>query len=119
MSSTQLGLLLWKHFTMQRRSLVGLLLKVTIPALFAIVFMPIRTQIISTPHPNDTQFDSFSLETDLDSSSKLEITKDSTFCYFSNSSDLTNRVMNRAAEFLRLNVASKFVLLYGLYMCYY
>ena len=101
MYSAQLGLLLWKHFTIQRRSLISLLLKVCIPALFAIVFMPIRTQIMSTPHPNDTTFYPFGIQ-GLEEVSSLPLNKISGFSYYPNNSDQTNQIMKQTAKYLNL-----------------
>ena len=103
MYSAQLSLLLWKHLTIQRRSLASLLLKVCIPAIFAIVFMPIRTQIILTPHPTDTTFYSFAIE-NLESVTSLAIDKSSAFSYYPNSSDLINKLMAQTAQYLQLKL---------------
>jgi ATP-binding cassette subfamily A (ABC1) protein 3 len=102
MYSSQLKLLLWKHFLLQKRSLFSLMLKLSVPALFAIVFMPIRTVIKTGSNPNDTTYYSF----DLDSfDPSLPLYKNSSFGYFPNSSQLINSIMSRAASALELDFA--------------
>ena len=57
----QLGLLLWKNYRLQIRSIIGLAVELIIPALLAIILTPFRSIVKSTPYPNDTVFDAFSL----------------------------------------------------------
>ena len=100
MYSSQLKLLLWKHFLLQKRSLFSLILKLSIPALFAFVFMPIRTVIKTGFNPNDTTYYSFDLDT-FDQS--LPLYKNSSFSYFPNTSELVNLVMKRTSSALELD----------------
>lgn len=97
--SSQIRLLLWKHFQIQKRSPVGLLLKITIPALFAIILMPIRSAVKSNPYVNITTFKAF----DLDSfDNNLPLFKNSTFAYCPNDSSLINDMMENVALNLAL-----------------
>jgi len=57
----QLVLLLWKNARLQLRSPIGLLLGITVPALFAIILLPIRS-IVSSDKVNDTYYKPFSIE---------------------------------------------------------
>lgn len=57
----QIGLLSWKNYTIQKRSLIALLLEILLPALFAVVLLPIRGLVKSTNYPNDTIYSSFSV----------------------------------------------------------
>ena len=97
---SQLNLLLWKHFQIQKRSLIGLLLKLTVPALFALVFMPIRTLIKSNAYTNDTTYYSFDLE---NFDPRLTVYLNSTFSYYPNNSKLVNNIMKTVSENLVLN----------------
>jgi len=98
----QLNLLLWKNFVIQKRSLLGLILKLTIPALFAIVFIPIRASIKSKFHENETTFDSFLVDS---LSNDLPLFKNSTFAYCPNTSVLIDRVMRQVSSLLVLETA--------------
>ena len=56
----QLKLLLWKNYALQKRSVIGTILELAIPALFAIILLPIRTIIKSNDHPTDTIYNIYS-----------------------------------------------------------
>ena len=56
----QLKLLLWKNYALQKRSVIGTILELAVPALFAIILLPIRTIIKSNDHPLDSNFTAFS-----------------------------------------------------------
>ena len=105
----QLKLLLWKHFKIQKRSLFGLLLKLTIPAIFAIVFMPIRTLIKSNANTNDTSYYSFDLE---NFDPRLTVYLNSTFSYYPNNSKLVNNVMKTVSEKLVLDYRCLYLCLF-------
>ncbi len=60
-SLDQLGLLLWKNYRLQIRSIIGLAVELIIPALLALILTPFRSIVKSTAYPNDTVFDAFSL----------------------------------------------------------
>lgn len=57
----QLLLLLWKNFSLQKRSIIGTILELTIPAIFAIILLPIRTIVNSEQRTNDTTFNAFEI----------------------------------------------------------
>lgn len=100
----QLQLLLWKNFVVQKRSIIGLLLKLTIPAVFAIVFIPLRLLVKSNSYVNDTTFNSFEVDA---FSNHLHLHRNSTFSYCPNTSQLANRIMSQTASLLNLEVACK------------
>lgn len=102
--SNQLNLLLSKHFQIQKRSIIGLLLKLIIPAIFAIILMPIRTVIKSDSNYNDTTYKSFNLE---NFGNSLPLYKNSSFAYCPNSSNLVNNIMMEASETLNLDFKCK------------
>lgn len=58
----QLGLLLWKNYTLQKRSIIGSILELVIPAFFAIILLPIRGIVKSNYVVNDTLYDPFSVD---------------------------------------------------------
>ena len=107
-SKNQLFLLLWKHFILQKRSIPGLLLKLLVPALFAIILMPVRTVIKSDLNPEETAYKPFDLEK---SSNDVIIYRNSSFAYWPNTSDLVNRVMKRVSDKIELdNICNKYTL---------
>ena len=57
----QFKILFWKNFILQRRSILGTILEICLPALFAIILLPIRKIVIADYHANDTVFQSFSV----------------------------------------------------------
>jgi len=57
----QLGVLLWKNYVLQKRSIVGLILEILLPMLFAIILLPIRSIVQSTNYSSDTNYDAFQL----------------------------------------------------------
>lgn len=59
----QLGLLTWKNYTIQKRSIIGLLLEILLPALFSIILLPIRSIVKSVDYPNVTNYSTFDINT--------------------------------------------------------
>lgn len=59
----QFWLLLWKNYKLQKRSLIGTVLEIAVPALFAFILMPIRRIVKSDQYLNDTTFRNFDVET--------------------------------------------------------
>lgn len=58
----QLGLLLWKNYVLQKRSIIGTILELLLPAFFAIILLPIRGIVKSNNLANDTLYRPFSLD---------------------------------------------------------
>ena len=58
----QLQLLLWKNLKLQMRSPVGTLIELLVPALFAIILLPIRRIVKSDQYVNDTMYEAFTIE---------------------------------------------------------
>lgn len=58
-SMSQLKLLFWKNWTLQKRSLIACILELLIPALFAFILLPIRRIVKSDHYLNDTVFPAF------------------------------------------------------------
>lgn len=57
----QLVLLLWKNSKLQSRSVISTVLEIAVPALFAIILLPIRTIVNSDRYLNDTVYPSFTI----------------------------------------------------------
>lgn len=55
----QFGLLTWKNYVIQKRSIFALILELVLPALFAAILLPIRGIVKSEIYPNDTIFNEF------------------------------------------------------------
>jgi ATP-binding cassette, subfamily A (ABC1), member 3 len=58
---SQLALLLWKNFKLQKRSMFGTVLEIFVPALFAIILLPIRQIVNSDSYLNDTTYNEWSV----------------------------------------------------------
>jgi hypothetical protein len=56
----QLVLLVWKNYCLQKRSIISTMFEIFIPALFAIILLPIRTIVKSQQFTNDTAYEPFS-----------------------------------------------------------
>ena len=95
----QLRLLLWKSFTIQKRSPISTLLELIVPAFFAVILLPIRHTIKTEIISNDTTFQSFNL--DLDFPDTIPVWIDSKFAYYPNTSKLVNDIMARTSEKLQ------------------
>jgi hypothetical protein len=59
---SQLRLLLWKNFILQKRSLIGTCLELILPAFFAIILLPIRSIVESNNIANDTVYVPFKID---------------------------------------------------------
>ena len=59
--SKQLSLLIWKNFKLQTRSKIGTFLEFVVPAIFAIILLPIRTIVDSDLYANDTVYEPFNV----------------------------------------------------------
>jgi hypothetical protein len=61
-SRSQLRLLLWKNFILQKRSWIGTCLELFLPAFFAIILLPIRSIVESNNIANDTVYSPFRID---------------------------------------------------------
>nr|QUF59427.1 ATP-binding cassette transporter Abca3-1 [Brachionus angularis] len=55
----QIYLLLWKNYSLQKRSIIGTILEILVPALFVIILIPIRKIVRSDQYLNNTIFPTF------------------------------------------------------------
>lgn len=55
----QLGLFLWKNFKLQLRSVLSTLLEISVPAIFAIILLPVRTTVNTDSYLNNTVYPAF------------------------------------------------------------
>lgn len=111
----QLNLLLWKNYLLQKRSIIGTILEILVPALFVIILLPIRTIVRSDYHPDDSVFDEYTIDAlpssllppfnyDDDSLSFSSRAGLWTFAYAPNNTDLVNRVMKKVGDTLSMNI---------------
>lgn len=112
-SLKQLKLLLWKNSKLQLRSIISTVLEIFVPALFAIILIPIRRLVTSNEYLNDTLYRDFLIDQIPTSYFPQPPTPtlrggDWSFAFYPNNSDLLNRVMNRAADDVNLNVLGMF-----------
>jgi hypothetical protein len=119
-SFKQLKLLLWKNYILQRRSILGTILELAVPALFAIILLPIRNIVDSDRILVSTVYDSFSVDrlppdllpksaidklkhdNDLNSNFSRQYTVEAgenwCFGYWPNNSKLLENVMKRVGD---------------------
>lgn len=95
---SQLSLLLWKIFTIQKRSILGTILELIVPVLFTIALLPIRSLIKSEHHSNTTTYKPFDLKNFGDSFVQYT---NSTFAYYPNTSLFANKLINKVSDDLR------------------
>jgi hypothetical protein len=57
----QLNLLLWKNFNLQKRAFIATILEICVPALFALILLPIRKLVKSNHILNDTTYPIFNI----------------------------------------------------------
>lgn len=102
---SQLRLLVWKNFTLQKRSLIGTILELTIPAIFAIILLPIRTIVKSSQLSNDTTYNSFQV----DQFDEFILSNNfSKFGYFPNNSQNVRNLVKKLSEKINLEPERKF-----------
>lgn len=58
----QIGLLMWKNFTLQKRGIIGTIIEILVPTLFVLILLPIRRIVKSDQYFNNTVYDSFSID---------------------------------------------------------
>lgn len=96
---SQLWLLLWKNLQLQKRSLIGSIIELTLPAIFAIILLPIRTIVKSDRKLNDTTYEPFTVN-------KLDeffLTGNFSFGYFPENSTKIDKIMIKIANKLELD----------------
>jgi hypothetical protein len=98
----QLKLLLWKSFQNHKRSWIGTLVELIMPAFFALILLPIRATIKSEFISDDTVYKSFEID---DFHDDLLIHLNSTFGYYPNTSTLVNKIANKVSTDLRIRFA--------------
>jgi hypothetical protein len=96
----QLNLLLWKNYRLQVKSIIGLILELTVPALFAIILLPIRTIVKSEQLDYDTFYSTFDL--------RNFTFKSYVLAYQPNNSALVNRIMEKTRDDLKINLMGIF-----------
>jgi hypothetical protein len=110
----QLYLLLWKNVVLQKRSLIGMVLEICVPALFAIILLPIRKIVKSDNYLNDTVFDPFRFDSLPDNLLPSNLYsrryRDGlwSFGYQPNDSKMLNDIMNSVGANLNLNIYGNF-----------
>ena len=120
----QLNLLLWKNYLLQKRSIIGTILEILVPALFVIILLPIRTIVRSDYHPDDSVFDEYTIDAlpssllppfnyDDDSLSFSSRAGLWTFAYAPNNTDLVNRVMKKVGDTLSMNIVGNMRRFFG------
>ena len=95
----QLWLLLWKNFLLQKRSVIGTILELTIPAVFAIILLPIRSIVKSDPKLNDTTYERFPVN----SLDEYLVNQSFSFAYHPNNNTFLDDTMKTMANTLKLN----------------
>jgi hypothetical protein len=97
----QLYLLLWKNYRLQIRSIVGLVVELLVPAMFAIILLPIRTIVKADLKSNFTEYEPFTFD---------EIKRyknETTIAYQPDNSLFLDRIMSRVGKKLNFEVKSK------------
>ena len=121
----QLNLLLWKNFNLQKRSIIATILEICVPALFALILLPIRKLVKSNHILNDTTYPIFNINQfdpqllpeqpsslDYFFNNFLGLNERASlwdFAYQPNNSDLVNNAMKKVGERL-VNVYCNFLL---------
>ena len=117
----QLVLLLWKNAKLQSRSWIGTSLEIFVPAMFAIILLPIRTIVNSDRYLNNTVYPNFAINDFPDSLTppvffyedntfklnKLENAWQWQFAYQPNDSAKINKIMETVAKKLNLRLTCK------------
>ncbi len=96
---SHLHLLLWKNLKLQRRSLLGAIIELAIPAIFVMILLPIRTIVNSDQKKNFTTYRSYGL----DMFDFELLFKNFSFGYYSNNSTVVDNVVQKTAKKLNLD----------------
>jgi len=97
----QLYLLLWKNYRLQIRSIVGLLVELLVPAMFAIILLPIRTIVKADLMSNFTEYEPFTFD------EIIRYKNETTIAYQPDNSLFLDRIMSRVGKKLNFEVKSK------------
>jgi ATP-binding cassette subfamily A (ABC1) protein 3 len=108
----QLRLLIWKNWCLQKRSIIGTVIELFVPALFAIILLPIRTIVDSDQYLNDTiyptfNFDSLPLNLQPDAGNglfDLFFTYSWSFAYYPNNTELGQKIAKKIGQDLKMNM---------------
>jgi ATP-binding cassette subfamily A (ABC1) protein 3 len=92
----QFNLLIWKNYSLQKRAKIGLIIELLLPAIFAIILLPIRT-LVRSDQRNDTIYRLFDVN-HLPFGLRPPQVKKWIFGYQPNSSDLINNLMSDLAK---------------------
>ena len=96
----QLNLLLWKNSKLQIRSIIGLIIELTVPALFAIILLPIRTIVNADLKSESTEYNSFDINT-----IKLTNTNKKVIAYQPGDSIFLKEIMQSVGKNLKFELA--------------
>nr|QUF59428.1 ATP-binding cassette transporter Abca3-2 [Brachionus angularis] len=96
----QIYLLLWKNYSLQKRSIVSTILEILVPALFVIILIPIRKIVKSDQYLNNTIFPTFTFNSLPDQL----IPSLWTLGYQPNNSVLINNIMKKVSNDLIVNL---------------
>ena len=105
----QLNLLLWKNFKLQFRSVLSTILGVSVPILFAIILLPIRTIVKTDNYLNNTIYPTFEIN-DFPFQPKLVSPNVKWILGFQPNSSKINEIMDMVSSKLNLEVKRKLVL---------
>lgn len=119
-SFDQLGLLIWKNYKLQIRSWFITILEILVPALFAVILLPIRGIVSSDQYLNNTVYSPFSIDqlpdtlTPYNAAFKFRSTNEVLrsaewrFAYTPINSNVVNTTMEAVAKNLGFNMFGKF-----------
>jgi len=97
----QLYLLLWKNYRLQIRSIIGLIIELLVPAMFAIILLPIRTIVKADFKSNFTEYEQFAFN------KVFRFKNETIIAYQPDNSQLLDRIMTRVGDNLKLSVRGK------------
>lgn len=112
----QIFLLLWKNFSLQKRSKIGTILEILVPTLFVIILLPIRRIVKSDIFLNNTVFDPFPIDSLPDGLipqfSNINLDDETshglwTLAYQPNNVELVKKIMEKVSDDLDVNIIGK------------
>ena len=99
----QLLLLIWKNYRLQVRSIIGLVVELLVPAMFAIILLPIRTIVNADFKANSTEYEAFGFD------KVMRFKNETTIAYQPDDSPLLDRMMLRVGDKLNFSVRGKHI----------